>query len=209
MKDSVFISKKWLIIEVVVGIIITLYFLFYPRMAASDFVFCSVATLFLYWSREKLGLEEPSLRVWGNADNLLLGITLSCFLAAWCYGWWQGRLTWSNTFDAMLIILTYFYYGFIQHFLAQRYLAIRMYQFSKKRVGVGALLTGLAFGILHIQEWHLIIPSTIGGVLFAYYYLYTGRFWMVVFAHAMISSTLIYWFFGNNPFRSIVALWNG
>ena len=207
MEYSKSISKNWRIVESITILAAIAYFTAYPRMAASDFVFCSVFTLLLFLCRKPMGLKPPTLRKWGVGDWLLMILSIGLMLGFWIYGYTRGRLNTETGINGILIVLTYFYYGFIQHFLAQRYISVRMSQLTNGHVLKAAILTGLAFGFLHIRELHLIIPSTIGGALFSYYYLSTGRLWMVVFAHATISSNLIYWFFERNPFRSIVALW--
>ncbi|MCP4437390.1 MAG: CPBP family intramembrane metalloprotease [Aureispira sp.] len=196
----------WQIGEFIIGALALTYFLVYPRAALSDFVVCTILCLLVYRSSEELGLYKADLQSWGRADYMLLALTFGLFSAAWFYGFSKDKLSLNTALASLAITLTYFYYAIIQHFLAQRYLAARMMQVSKEHKPKAALFTGLVFGVLHIPFPHLIIPSTIGGMLFAYYYLSTGRLWMVVFAHALISSTLIFWFFGKNPFISILEL---
>lgn len=203
------INKKisiWQVSEWFLGGLALIYFLAYPRAAASDFVVCTVLCLLVYKAEKILSLERLKLTAWGRADNFLLALTIVLFIGAWAYGFVQNKLTLDSALASIAVTITYFYYATIQHFLAQRYLALRMLQVSKNNKLLAAFLTGIVFGILHIPFPHLIIPSTVGGMLFAYYYLNTGRLWMVIFAHALISSTLIFWFFGKNPFVSILEL---
>lgn len=208
--NSTSINKKnsiWQLSEWLIGSLALIYFLAYPRAAASDFVVCTLLCLLVYKGGTILGLEKPKLVAWGRADNFLLGLSIVLFIVAWVYGFMQKKLSLDSTLASLVITLTYFYYATIQHFLAQRYLALRMLKIAKQNKLLAALFTGLVFGVLHIPFPHLIIPSTLGGMLFAYYYLNTGRLWMVIFAHALIASTLIFWFFEKNPFSSILELW--
>ncbi|MCH2043332.1 MAG: CPBP family intramembrane metalloprotease [Saprospiraceae bacterium] len=205
MKSAKVQLTVWGVAEILLGILVVLYFSLFPRAADSDFVVCTVLCLLLYKGAPKLGLKPPKVEAWGWIDYAFLIMFLSFYITAWSYGCVSGRCSVDAVLDSIIITITYLYYGFIQHYLAQRYLAVKMLSLSNHNKILAALLTGLAFGFLHIRELQLIIPSAFGGALFALYYLYTGRLWMVVLAHAMISSTLIFWFFGRNPFRSIVA----
>ena len=206
--------KKWT--EWMVGILLLGYFLLYNRDTLSDFIVCSSLCLLLALFRQPLGLTPPKVRPWGKADTILSISMVSLFATAWIYGYSTGKITPKTASISLAISLVYVYYAFIQHFLAQAYLAVRLWQWSEQLLQgkpsrwspelMGALTTGIVFGILHIPYPHLIIAATIGGCLFAYYYLITGRLWMVILGHALISSPSLYWYLDDNPFLELVAL---
>lgn len=203
-------SKKWA--ECFFGLLVLGYFLLYNRDTLSDFIVCSSLCVLLAIFRQSLGLTPPILRPWGKADLILTVSMLLLFSMAWIYGFNTGKVTVKTASISLTISLVYVYYAFIQNFLAQAYLAVRLWQWSEGKSSrwspelMGALTTGIVFGILHIPYPHLIIAAAVGGFLFAYYYLTTGRLWMVVVGHALISSPSLYWYLDDNPFLELVAL---
>ena len=171
-------------------VIVLLYFTCYPRNAASDFVFCTALCALLYIRNNHFNIKQPSNKNWAVVDSLFLGLGILLFGLGGYYGQQQGHLNWVAY---IAIVIIYFYYGFIQHYLAQCYLAVGMLSLSKGNTLIAAMLTGAVFGLLHLLEPGLIIPSIIGGTLFAFYYLSRGKLWIVVVVHALISTALIYW----------------
>ncbi|MBL4648494.1 MAG: CPBP family intramembrane metalloprotease [Aureispira sp.] len=204
------VGINWQIGEFVVGIIALAYFLMYPRDTLSDFLVLTVLCFILRLSYTQIGLLRLPVCPFSKADTLLVIFTIIIFLSAWIYGAIEGTLNRQRILMSLFITVVYFYYAFIQHFLAQRYLALRLfyavenkafilrYKFRKKIIA--ALLTGFIFGVIHLPYPDLILPSMIGGALYAYYFLTTGKLWMVVSSHALISSTVLFWYLGDNPF---------
>jgi membrane protease YdiL (CAAX protease family) len=210
------VEVNWQIGEFVLGIVALVYFLVYPRDTLSDFIVLSSLCLLLVLSQTKIGLIKPPLSPFSKEDIWVIIITLLLFIAAWMYGLLKGKLNTSTAIQSLLITIVYFYYAFIQHFLAQRYLSLRLflatqknsyilkYGFSPKTIA--ALLTGLIFGVLHIPYPGLILPSMIGGFLYSHYFLTTGRLWLLVSSHALISSAIIFWCLDDNPFTELIEL---
>lgn len=197
--------------EPLIGLGALAYFLVYPRNTLSDFIVCSIFCLVLFFFGMKIGLETPKIKEVSKADRILALLSILLFITAWIYGFATGKLNFNTATTSILITSTYFYYAFIQNFLAQRYLALRMLSINQKRrlekwspELVSALMTGVIFGILHIPYPHLIIPATGIGTAFAYYYLTTGRLWAVVCAHALIASPSLFWYLDDNPFTELM-----
>lgn len=199
-------NNTWLVVEITFGVLVLVYFLGYPRGTISDFIACTILSLLIYFGSNKLGLSKPTVQNIGKADKILFFISLSLFALAWIYGAIYSKITYQTAAHSLLITLIYFYYAAIQHFLAQRYLALRMLKLSKNNVFLAALLTGLVFGILHIPYPNLIIPSALGGAAYAYYYLNTGRLWAVIVSHALIASAALYWVLGDPIFTELIDL---
>lgn len=206
------ISSTWFIVEFVFGGLLLAYFLGYPRDTLSDFIVCTIVSLLIYFWANKLGLYKPTVQNIGKADKILFLTSLSLFCFAWIYGGIYNKITFQTAFTSVGITLTYFYYAAIQHFLAQRYLALRMLTISESWNNspklYAAILTGFVFGALHMPYPNLIIPSTLGGFAYAYYFLSTGRLWAVIISHALISSTVLYWILDDNPFTELIVLFN-
>jgi len=208
--------QRWINIELLLSIALLLYFLGYNRDTCSDFIVCSSLSLLLLLFGNRLQLSTPIVAPFGTADWILTSIAVLAFTGAWFYGYYHNKINPNSALTAICITGIYFYYAWIQHFLAQRYLALRMQRFCREKsapdIGAkqlnlrAACCTGLVFGLLHIIYPHLILVSTIGGMLFAYYYLTTGRLWMVVVGHSLIASANLFWVLDDNPFTEIVTL---
>lgn len=212
------LARSWQIGEFVLGIVTLVYFIMYPRDTLSDFLVLSSLGLILRFSYSKIGLFRPSVCPFSRVDSLVVILTIILFLFAWTYGGMTGKLSSSNIIKSLLITIVYFYYAFIQHYLAQRYLALRLLHAIKKngvilRYGfraeiIAGLMTGLIFGLIHIPYPHLILPAMIGGFLYSFYFLTTGRLWVVVSSHALISSTVLFWYLDDNPFTELIMLFS-
>jgi membrane protease YdiL (CAAX protease family) len=202
--------------EFILGFLALTYFLIYPRDTLSDFIILTSLSLLLIFFGARIGLSKPSVAEISKSDFLLLLFSLGLFFSAWIYGFSESKLNVDNGLKSLGITLVYFYYAWIQHFLAQRYLALRLLHFNEKLhtkppFGVSieliaALLTGLVFGILHIPYPLLMLPAAFGGFIYAYYFLTTGRLWAVVSSHALVSSAGIFWILDENPFTELIVL---
>lgn len=181
--------------EPILAFIALSYFLLYPRDTLSDFIVLTSLCLLLIFFGARIGLSKPSLSEISKSDFFLLLFSLGLFLSIWIYGFSANKLNIDSGLKSLAITLVYFYYAWIQHFLAQRYLALRLLHFNKKS-GVSttfglsiemraALMTGLVFGILHLPYPKLMLPAALGGFIYAYYFLTTGRLWAVVSSHAL------------------------
>ncbi|MCP4437391.1 MAG: CPBP family intramembrane metalloprotease [Aureispira sp.] len=204
-------SSIWLIVEATFAPFILVYFLGYPRDTLSDFIVCTIISILIYIWGSKLGLHKPAIQQLQKFDRTLLFITIGLFLFAWIYGAVYNKITFQTALSSIAITFTYFYYAAIQHFLAQRYLALRMLSISQQWSKVpefhAAAMTGVIFGIMHIPYPNLIIPSAIGGFAYAYYFLNTGKLWAVIVSHALISSAILYWILDENPFTELIDFW--
>ena len=164
----------------------------------------------------QLGLPKVESTSFGKADWILSGIVIIAFSSAWLYGFYHNKINLHSALTSLCITGIYFYYAWIQHYLAQGYLARRMLRLCQEKNApnttpkqlnlYAAGGTGLVFGLLHIIYPHLILVSAIGGALFAYYYLTTGRLWMVIIVHALIASANLFWVLDDNPFTEIITL---
>lgn len=216
MNKTGFFFHPWIVGEFALGMVGLVYFLTYPRNTLSDFIVLTVLCLLLRLSFTKIGLELPNVQPFSKGDRILVIFTMLLFGASWIYGFIEGKVTMITTLTALGITIAYLYYAFIQHFLAQRYLALRCLGLTQKnsffsesqskQTVAAALLTGLIFGVLHIPYPGLILPAGVGGFLYAYYFLTTGRFWNVVVSHAFVSSAAIYWLLDDNPFTELMVL---
>jgi membrane protease YdiL (CAAX protease family) len=180
----------------------------YDRNTLTDFVVCSSLSFLLLIFANKMDLPAPSRRPYGQSDKLLAGAVVLLFSAAWGYGFVTSKVTLQTASKSLAITLVYIYYAWIQHFLVQRYLAIRIHQYYLAKGGQhtarqAALTVAIGFAILHIPYPHLLLPSFMIGLVFVYYYLTTGRLWAVVIAHAMISSASLFWYLNDNPFTEL------
>jgi membrane protease YdiL (CAAX protease family) len=212
------VGINWRIGEFVLGIIALAYFLMYPRDTLSDFLVLTILCFILRLSYTQIGLFKLAVCPFSKADVLLIICTIIIFLSAWTYGAIEGKLNSQSILMSLFITLVYFYYAFIQHFLAQRYLALRLFygvenkafvlKYKLRAKMIAALLTGFIFGVIHIPYPDLILPAMIIGALYAYYFLTTGRLWMVVSSHALISSTVLFWYLGDNPFIELKVFFN-
>lgn len=202
-------QNPWVKAEIVLVPFIFIYFLFYPRDTISDFVVCSTLSFVILGFGKNLGLHKPETGPFNLLDLMLLGITLPAFIGAWIYAALKQKVTTDNILEYLVIICLYFYYAWIQHFLAQRYTALRIKGFMQASTQFpsfsielkAAFLTGCIFGILHIPYPGLMLPAAIGGGAYAYYFLKTGRLWAVVSSHALIASAWIYWALDANAFE--------
>lgn len=207
-------KNPWYLVELVLGILIIVYFLFYPRSTIPDFIVCTPLCLLILAFGKKIGLYKPVQARFSFLDTLLFFTTSFLYVASWWYAQTQGKLSEDSIKESLLISLIYIYYAWFQHFLAQRYTAIRMKMLVEK-ISVlknmevefkAAILTGIVFGILHIPYPSLMLPAAIGGSMYAYYFLKTGRLWAVVLSHALIASSWIYWGMDSNAFEEFTFI---
>lgn len=191
------------------------YFLTYPRNTISDFIVLTALCFLLMFLGPKIGLTKPLPTTYSKADLYLIIFTSALFIIAWFIGFSKGTLNTETALKAIAISIGYLYYAWIQHFLAQRYLALRWLKYFKQKAKnnklnaikfKAALMTGFIFGVLHIPYPMLILPSMLGGFIYAYYYVTTGRLWAVVISHALVSSAGIFWLLDENPLQLIVDL---
>lgn len=205
-------KKLWIILEFGLGLITFSYFLFYPRDTISDFIVCSTLSFSIIACSSNINLHKPSTQAIGGQDYLLAIISIGLYSGAWLYAYWHGKINLNTASTSLLITLVYFYYAWIQHFLAQRYTAVRMISVVKKYAlfpsinaqVTAAALTGLVFGILHIPYPDLMLPAALGGAAYAFYFLNTGRLWAVVVSHSLIASAWIYWGLDSNAFEEFI-----
>jgi membrane protease YdiL (CAAX protease family) len=209
-------KSKWQQAEVVCAIFVFFYFIFYPRDTVSDFIICSLLCFIILSVGSKVGLNKPKTKPTSALDYSVASLTILSFLGAWLYGYSQEKFNYQSIITSLIITTVYFYYAWIQHFLAQRYVALRMKTFSKQsslftnlsNESKAALLTGLIFGIIHIPYPALMLPAAIGGAMYAYYFLTTGRLWIVVSSHALVASSWLFWFQDANAFTEFPFLFN-
>ncbi len=204
----------WYQAELVLGTCVIIYFLFYPRDTVSDFIVCTPLCLLILAVGKNVGLYKPTTQKFSWLDLLLLVTTLTLYVASWYYGYTNNKIALPQVKESLLISLLYLYYAWFQHFLAQRYTALRMKLLAEhtskfKSLSVeskAAMLTGIVFGILHIPYPSLMLPAAIGGSLYAYYFLKTGRLWAVVTSHALIASGWIFWGLDSNAFEEFTFI---
>lgn len=185
-----------------------LYSIAYERDTLTDFIVCSALSFLLLLFANRMNLPSPKLTPYGRKDKILVVLTIALFVAAWMYGFWAGKVNAISAPKSLVVTLVYFYYAWIQHFLVQRYLAVRIHQYYVSKgwdntASNAALTVGLGFAILHIPYPHLLLPSFLGGLVFVYYYLTTGRLWAVVITHALIASASLFWYLDDNPFTEL------
>ena len=209
-------TNKWQLAEIICCVFAFSYFLFYPRDTVSDFIICSILCFSIISFGDKVGLIKPSTQALSAIDLVVVLLSITSFIAAWAYAYSQQQLNYQSILTSIVITTVYFYYAWIQHFLAQRYVALRMVNLANQSKALpklsiefkAAALTGAVFGILHIPYPHLMIPATIAGALYAFYFLITGRLWMVVSSHALVASSWLYWLNGANAFTEFPFLFS-
>ncbi|MCH2046718.1 MAG: hypothetical protein MK212_21570 [Saprospiraceae bacterium] len=205
------------LIELVFLILLGIYFFAYDHLGfgqrdtLTDFVVCSSLSFLLFLFANKMHLPAPKVASYGQSDLILVVIVLSLFFLAWGYGFIMEKVNLTTAPKSIVITLVYFYYAFIQHYLVQRYLAVRIHQYyekkNKEKTAIHAALTvAFGFALLHLPYPHLLLPSFLGGLGFVYYYLTTGRLWAVVMAHALVASTVLYWCLDDNPFTELYMI---
>jgi membrane protease YdiL (CAAX protease family) len=202
----------WTLLELVLGLITLGYFLFYPRDTVSDFIVCSALCFSIIACSSKINLLKPNTRAIATYDYFLALVSMSLYVGAWFYAYRLGKINTTSAITSLLITLMYFYYAWFQHFLAQRYTAVRMKSFVEKSTHFptinthvkAAFLTGIVFGILHIPYPELMLPAALGGAAYAFYFLNTGRLWAVVVSHSLIASSWIYWGLDSNAFEEFI-----
>jgi membrane protease YdiL (CAAX protease family) len=191
------------------------YAFLYTRDTLSDLLVFSFLCLLLHFGGTKIGLVAPDISVWGKPEKGLIGISFLLIIFAWLYGLCTNKISLERSFIAINISLVYIYYAFVQHFLAQKYLTLRLYTLlqncrictsQKQTQRYTAVGSSLLFAALHITYPHLIPVAACGGFLYAYYYLQTGRLYSVVFSHALIASSNLYWILDDNPFTELLWL---
>jgi len=196
--------------EAILGLGTLGYFLIYPRDTLSDFIVCTSLSLLLIYVGARIGLSKPKAAPFSRADMILAIVSITLFLASWIYGFSAGKLSMDTVFKSLGITTVYFYYAWIQHFLAQRYLALRSLSFNQRFGNYAELraaaMTGFVFGILHIPYPRLMLPAALGGFAYAFYFLTTGRLWAVVASHALVSSAALFWLLDENPFTELIEL---
>jgi len=205
-------NKIWLATELIVLPITLCYFLFYPRDPISDFLVCSCLCFCIIAFSKQINLHKPKTQSFSTLDFFLAISSISIFIGAWAYGFAHNKVNLNTASTSILITVVYFYYAWIQHFLAQRYTAIRLRKLVEANLRFpnvsmdtqAALLTGLVFGILHIPYPNLMMPAAIGGAGYAYYFLNSGRLWAVVVSHSLIASSWIYWGLDSNAFDEFI-----
>jgi len=208
--------SSWNITEIFLLPFILCYFLLYPRDTISDSIICSSLCFLILAFRKKIKLNKPDQMPFKIEDLILLSITIPVFISAWVFAWKAGKLNKDSALLSIQVTVLYFYYAWIQHFLAQRYTAMRILllvdyypklrELSLPKEIKAALLTGIVFGILHIPYPGLMAPAAIGGSAYAYYFLMTGRLWAVVSSHALIASAWIFWGLDSNAFEEFTFL---
>lgn len=216
MNQDQTIGMDWKVGEFLLGIIALVYFLTYPRNTLTDFIVLTSLCFVLLLTYRNIGLVKPPVRSYSKADTWIIVLTILLFVSAWGYGVKEGRLNSNTAIKSLWITIGYFYYALIQHYLAERYLALRLLSLVEKKAFfatypfqaefIAAILTGFIFGVIHIPYPALILPAMLGGGLYAYYFLITGKLWMVVSSHALVSSTLIFWVLDDNPFTELMVL---
>ena len=208
-------KQHWQVLEMLVLAMALAYFLLYPRDTISDFLVCTSLCLAILASKPFINLPRPATsKTLTRLDFLLLVISLGAYSLAWYYAEQEQKISRERLVESLLVTALYVYYAWFQHFLAQAYTAVRIHQWVRKYPGFeklsqemkAAALTGSVFGVLHIPYPDLIIPATLGGTAYAYYFLKTGRLWAVVLSHALIASAWLYWGMDSNAFEEFTVI---
>ncbi len=213
-KSSNEIPAIWRLIELGLALIVFPYFLFYPRDTLSDFIVLSILCIIVFFLSPNLKLQRIKTSAFSKEDIILIFFTSVTFICIFVYAFLSGKVNIKTILASIAITIVYIYYAFIQHFMAQRYLALRVFKLCKNRKSfchpkfMAAVITGIIFGLLHIVYPYLMLPSAIGGAAFAYYYLKTGRLWAVVLSHAIMSSAALFWIMDKNPFTELIVLFD-
>ncbi len=191
-----------------------IYSFLFTRDTLTDFIALSLLCILLYFFGSKAGLKTPVKAAISTKDYLLAIATALLFISPWIYAFISSKINTERFQTSFIISIVYIYYAFIQHFLAQRYLSLRLYSLTKKKQITGinklspeisaALLSSVIFGLLHITYPHLIVISGVIGFIYSYYYLTTGRLSVVVCSHAFIASSSLYWYLDDNPFLELL-----
>ncbi len=58
---------------------------------------------------------------------------------------------------------------------------------ATRSAGIAIVFSGLAFGIIHMPQWHLVPALSLLGILLAYLYVRTGSLTLVIFLHAIFN----------------------
>ena len=135
----------------------TVYSFLYTRDTLTDFIILSLLSILLYIFGEKAGLKTPVSGELSKKDYILALITIVLFISPWIYAFITSKINTERFQTSIIISIVYLYYALIQHFLAQRYLSLRLYYITKRKEFkkikkmssemAAAILSGIIFGL--------------------------------------------------------------
>ena len=205
--------NRYILAEIIIVFSTIFYAFLWDRDTLSDLIIFSFFTVLLYFGAAKVGLTSPKKKAWSTLEKKLIITSIWLIGIAWFYGFCTQKTSLENCIIALNISFVYVYYAFVQHFLAQKYLSLRLYSLMQKwgleglkvhAIVYTALVSAFLFAALHINYPHLIVVAAIAGFLYAYYFLSTGRLYTIVISHAFVASSHLYWLLDDNPFTELM-----
>lgn len=205
-------SVAWLAFERGVFILAILYLISPFRHFFADMSVLGCAAILLFFFSERLSLRRREASASRRADISLIAFTIFAALVIWGYGLFFARVefSWSHL---LITLLVYVPFAWLQHVGMQRYVVSRhcesLGDFFKKRfglrssLGITLILSAVIFGFFHIPFPNLVLPTTIAGLIWTYYYLETGRLMPIALSHAFLATSLFFLYLERDPFRAL------
>lgn len=98
-------------------------------------------------------------------------------------------------------------YAYLQQFLAQRYLVVRLQSWLGWSPLAVAAVVAAVFSLLHLPWPKLIPPTILAGFVWSYAYLKGGRVWPIATSHALLAVGLFMLVLDHAPFAKAFGEW--
>jgi len=203
--------KLWLrTLEIVLFVLVCGYCLSPYRSLVRDLsVFAGGSLMILLLHR---WLLPPALPVGeGRFPHLVLaGLTASITVGLWVWLWLHnpGLVTGRLVGQFVLVSAGYIPFGWLQHYLTQRYLVLRICRpLTGRRDVLTCLLAAGVFSSLHLPFPELLLPTFGGCLVWTWYYLQSGRIWPLAISHGILATSWFICILHRNPFLQIAHIW--
>ncbi|MDF1662029.1 MAG: CPBP family intramembrane metalloprotease [Planctomycetota bacterium] len=205
-------SMAWLAFERGVFILAILYLISPLRHFFADMSVLGCAAILLFFFSESLCLKRREAKASRSADVSLLCFTIFAAALIWGYGLFFAKVdfSWGHL---LMTLLVYVPFAWLQHVGMQRYVVSRhcetLGEFCKTRfgfrssLGITLILSAVIFGFFHIPFPNLVLPTTVAGLIWTYYYLETGRLMPIALSHAFLATSLFFLYLERDPFRAL------
>ena len=205
-------SFGWLFFERSVFFLAILYLISPLRHFFADMSVLGAAAILLFFFSERLSLKRKEARASRVADVSLLVFTTLGAVLIWGYGLFVAKVnfSWSHL---LVTLLVYVPFAWLQHVGMQRYVVSRhcesLGEFCRARFGFRSslgftlLVSAVIFGFFHIPFPNLVLPTTVAGLIWTYYYLETGRLMPIALSHAFLATSLFFLYLERDPFRAL------
>jgi membrane protease YdiL (CAAX protease family) len=182
---------------------LSLYCLLAPRNTWIDLGLFGVACLAVAYLGSRRVLPAAPTPLGSRAAlALLAGFTGAGVVAMAVYAA-LAPVTLATTTVIARMLAIYVAYAFVQQFLTQRYLVVRVRSWLGDpppwRV---ALVVALLFGVFHLPWPDLILPTIVAGFVWSWCYLRVGRVWPIALSHVALAVAFFVLVLGKDPFRA-------